>query len=100
LRGDVQKPIVPAQPKAPEPIPEPKPFDYLLDGLRGKYDVDKTCTKGDVDIFDVKKDKAIVARVYLWNDGSHRAGIQTKSGKKSVVIDSIKAAETVIADIG
>ena len=91
----------PPQPEKVEPTPEPQPFDYLLDSLRGKYDVtEKLDLSNDkFDVYDVRKDGQMFVRAMMSKDGSNRVCFRSRSSSPVFVVDSIETAETVLAKL-
>jgi len=102
IKGVVPNPTPPPPPPPlPEPVPEPAPLDYLLDSLRGKYDVtEKLDLSNDkFDVYDVKKDGQMFVRAMMSKDGSNRVCFRSRSSSPVFVVDSIETAETVLAKL-
>ena len=101
IAGTPPSPPPPPPPKA-EPMPEPKPLDYFFEILKGKGDVkfNRKMSNDKCDVQELFNDEgSVCVRFRVVKDGSNRVMIQSSKGKEVVTIDSIKAAEKVLATL-
>jgi hypothetical protein len=95
-----QKTVPPPPQPPPQPPPieaqaEPEPFDYFMDSLRGKFDIEETPGER-VDMYDVMGDDGeMVMRVYHASDG--RMKVMTPAGSQTIDgLGSLEDAEEIL----
>lgn len=97
----VSKPAPPPPPSAPEPTPAPAPMDYLRKMLGGKERIklNRKMSNQKMDVTDVLSASGkLFARVIVPKEGEVIL-VQSATGRQKHNIDSIEAAEKVLATL-
>jgi len=87
-------PVPPMQLEMPPPVEPPDPFDYLIESLEGNHDVVHK-VNGEMDVYKVSKDYAIMGRIVRNKDGRVQVASHI-GGKEYYDVDDLAVAEAIL----